>query len=75
MIIERIEKNLELIADNAAKKAIMTNDKVELAPMFSFERKIIHKYINYNYPRLRTVSMGLEPYRKVVIYPSKNGHN
>jgi len=69
------KKNLELIADNAAKKAIMTNDKVELAPMFSFERKIIHKYINYNYPRLRTVSMGLEPYRKVVIYPSKNGHN
>jgi spoIIIJ-associated protein len=69
------KKNLELIAENAAKKAITTNEKVELAPMFSFERKIIHKYINYNYPKLHTVSMGLEPYRKVVIYPSKNGQN
>lgn len=67
------KRNLEIIAEQAAKKALKTKTRVELAPMFSFERKIIHKYININYPKLHTVSEGLEPYRKVIIYPSKNG--
>jgi len=67
------KKNLELIADQAAKRAITTNSKVELSPMFAFERKTIHEYIKNNYPKLVSVSVGLEPYRKVVIYPSRNG--
>lgn len=67
------KKNLELIAEQAAKRAIITNTKVELSPMFAFERKAIHEYIKNNYPKLASVSVGLEPYRKVVIYPSRNG--
>ncbi|PNR94632.1 RNA-binding cell elongation regulator Jag/EloR [Petrotoga sp. 9PWA.NaAc.5.4] len=67
------KKNLETIAEQAAEKVLKTNSKVELAPMFSFERRAIHEYIKKNYPKLITDSIGLEPYRKVVIYPSKNG--
>jgi len=61
------KKHIEEIADSTARKAIREGS-IELAPMFSFERKIIHEYIRKNFPQLETKSVGLEPYRKVVVY-------
>jgi spoIIIJ-associated protein len=60
-------RKIEEIAEQAAKKVLRTHENLELAPMFSFERKTVHEYIRKNFPELSTKSVGLEPYRKVVI--------
>jgi spoIIIJ-associated protein len=65
-------RKIEEIAEQASKKVIEENTSLELAPMFSFERKMVHEYISKNYPQLKTKSTGLEPYRKVYIYLGDN---
>jgi spoIIIJ-associated protein len=65
-------KKIEEIADSAAKKVINSLETVELAPMFSFERKTVHEYIRKTYPDLKTISVGYEPYRKIVVSLSKD---
>lgn len=67
-------KNIEEIADNAAKNVLVSSKTIELAPMFSFERKTVHEYIRKKYPELKTSSKGLEPYRKVVVFTDKKVH-
>ncbi|AEX85233.1 single-stranded DNA-binding protein [Marinitoga sp. 1135] len=65
------EKIYEIV-DNAVKRLNETNDKIELAPMFSYERRIVHEYVRSKYPHLETESIGLEPYRKVIIKSVKS---
>lgn len=60
-------RKIEEIAEQAAEKVLRTHEKLELAPMFSFERKTVHEHVRKHYPELSTKSIGLEPYRKVVI--------
>lgn len=60
-------RKIEEIAEQAAEKVLKTHENIELAPMFSFERKTVHEYIRKKFPELITKSIGLEPYRKVVI--------
>ncbi|MDN5341201.1 Jag N-terminal domain-containing protein [Oceanotoga sp. DSM 15011] len=60
-------RKIEEIAEQAALKVKKQKNEVELAPMFSFERKTVHEYIRKNHPEIKTKSVGLEPYRKVVL--------
>lgn len=57
---------IEHLAHKAAKNSLSINGKVVLEPMFSYERRIVHEVIT-KYRNLKSYSVGLEPYRKVVI--------
>lgn len=57
---------LEELADKLARTVIRTNKQVTLEPMSAYERKIIHNRLQDS-QRVRTYSIGEEPYRKVVI--------
>jgi len=63
---ERRKKQLEIIAKEAVKKALETKGRVELDPMFPFERRIIHEIVK-RYKGVTSYSIGMEPYRRVVI--------
>lgn len=57
---------LENLADKLATKAITKNTEVVLEPMTPMERKIIHSHLQEN-ENVKTHSIGVEPYRKIVI--------
>ena len=63
---EKREKVLEDLATKIAKTVVRTRKSVTLEPMTAYERRIIHTKLQNN-PRVRTTSVGEEPYRKVVI--------
>ena len=72
-IIIDIEKNrkkriraLEELALKRANLVVAKKKSITLEPMNPFERKAIHKALQ-NHPKVKTVSTGEEPYRKVVI--------
>ena len=63
---EKRKQSLEEIADKLARTVIRTDKKVTLEPMSAYERKIIHNRLQDS-QRVKTYSIGEEPYRKVVI--------
>ena len=63
---EKREKALEELADKVSKTVLKTGKSVTLEPMVAYERKIIHNHLQNNH-RVKTYSVGDEPYRKVVI--------
>lgn len=63
---EKREKALEELADKVSKTVLKTGKSITLEPMVAYERKIIHNRLQQN-SRVRTYSIGEEPYRKVVI--------
>jgi spoIIIJ-associated protein len=64
------ELTLEKLAIKLAEKAIKNGRSVRLEPMNPYERKVIHSVLQ-KYPGVSTRSEGEEPYRRVVIEPSK----
>lgn len=60
--IERL-KNL---ATEAAKKSTVFKRDIEMEPMSSFERLIIHSALS-DYPNIKTESAGEIPFRRIVI--------
>ncbi len=60
------QKALEELADKLTRTVINTGKQVTLEPMSAYERKIIHNRLQDS-KRVRTYSIGEEPYRKVVI--------
>ncbi len=60
------KSSLEELADKLARTVIRTGKQVTLEPMSAYERKIIHNRLQDS-TRVRTYSIGEEPYRKVVI--------
>ncbi len=60
------EKSLEDLAEKISKTVIKTRKSITLEPMSSYERKIIHTKLQNN-KNVKTYSVGVEPYRKVVI--------
>lgn len=62
------EKKLKQIANKAAEKVLTSGNPVELHPMTSWERRIIHLTLENN-PRVYTESRGKENKRRVVVYP------
>lgn len=57
---------LEELALKRANLVVAKKKSITLEPMNPFERKAIHKALQ-NHPKVKTVSTGEEPYRKVVI--------
>ena len=57
---------LEELADKLTRTVIRTGKQVTLEPMSAYERKIIHNRLQSS-QRVKTFSIGEEPYRKVVI--------
>ena len=63
---EKREKDLQNLASKIASTVIKNNRKITLEPMTAFERKVIHTKLQEN-NRVKTYSIGEEPYRKVVV--------
>ena len=63
---EERKKTLEDLAVRVANSVIKTGKSVTLDPMRPYERKIIHSKLQEN-SKIRTHSVGEEPYRKIVI--------
>ena len=59
---------LEAVAVRAARRAAASGKAVELDPMTSIERKIVHETLKED-PEVETESEGTEPNRYVVVYP------
>lgn len=59
---------LEEIARRAADRVARQGRPVELRPMTSFERKVVHMVLR-NDRRITTASQGEEPFRQVVVHP------
>ncbi len=68
---ERRKKQLESIAGEAIRRALEEKGKVVLDPMFPFERRIIHEMVK-KHKNLTSYSIGVEPYRRVVIEYVRN---
>lgn len=63
---EKREKILEDLACKLEKTVVRTKKSITLEPMTAYERKIIHAKLQ-NSKKVTTISIGEEPYRKVVI--------
>ncbi len=67
---ERRAEALRAEADDAAQEALRSGEPVELAPLPSFERRIVHEYLR-DRGDVDTHSEGEEPERFLVISPSE----
>ena len=63
---EKREKDLQNLASKIASSVIKNRRDVTLEPMPAYERKIIHTKLQEN-DKVKTFSVGEEPYRKVVV--------
>lgn len=66
----RRQNALERLAERAARDAVRTGTAVELEPMSSVERKIVHVYLK-ELGGVETESDGNEPNRFVVVRPAE----
>lgn len=64
----RRRTKVEEIARRAADRAVRQHRPIELRPMTSFERRIVHMALRGD-NRVKTESEGLEPRRQVVVHP------
>lgn len=65
----RRKEKLEGIAQGAADRAVRTGRAVQLRPMTSYERRIVHIVLRKD-ARVQTESEGEDPTRKVVVRPT-----
>ena len=63
---EKREKDLQNLAVKIAGTVIKTKKSITLEPMSAYERKIIHTKLQEN-DKVKTFSVGEEPYRKIVV--------
>ena len=63
---ERREQSLEQLAERMADKAVRTGKKIQLEPMASYERKVIHNALSLRLD-IETYSEGTDPFRYLVI--------
>lgn len=63
---QRRKGNIEKMAKRTAEKAIRFRKNMSMEPMNAYERRIVH-YALQDFPRVKTVSEGKEPFRRVVI--------
>ena len=67
---ERREQSLEQFAERMADQAVRNGRKIQLEPMPSYERKVIHNALS-NRLDIETYSEGTDPNRYLVIEPIK----
>ena len=63
---EKREKDLQTLATKIAGTVVKTKKSITLEPMSAYERKIIHTKLQDS-DKVKTYSVGEEPYRKVVV--------
>jgi len=63
---EKREKDLQNLATKIAGTVVKTRKSITLEPMSAYERKVIHTKLQDN-DKVKTYSIGEEPYRKVVV--------
>lgn len=63
---EKREADLKNLASKITESVIKTKKSITLEPMMAYDRKIIHSYLQ-NHDKVKTYSIGKEPYRKVVV--------
>ncbi len=68
---KRRAKQLEKDADRAVAEVARTGRRVELEPMTSSERKVIHQYLK-DVPDIQTISAGREPNRRLAVEPRQH---
>ncbi|MCZ7589274.1 MAG: protein jag [Gaiella sp.] len=61
---------LDSLARRGAEQASATGRRVELEPMSSVERRIVHEALKDD-PEVETESEGMEPHRYVVVFPRR----
>jgi spoIIIJ-associated protein len=66
---DRRKQTVEGLAVRSAERALQTGGRVELEPMTSVERKLVHERLQ-DYPGVATTSEGVEPHRYVVVVPA-----
>ena len=64
----RRASTLEALARRSAEQASATRSRVELEPMSSVERRLVHEALKDD-PEVSTESEGVEPHRYVVVIP------
>ncbi len=69
---ERRQAALERTAERAADEALSFGRAVELDPMSSFERRVVHNHLAER-PDVDTHSEGDEPDRRLVVTPHRGG--
>ncbi|HEV2771316.1 MAG TPA: R3H domain-containing nucleic acid-binding protein [Thermoleophilaceae bacterium] len=69
---ERRQAALERAAERAADEALSFGRAVELDPMSSFERRVVHNHLAER-PDVETHSEGDEPDRRLVVTPQRGG--
>lgn len=67
---EKREKDLQNLAVKIAASVVKTGKSITLEPMTAYERKIIHTKLQEN-SKVKTYSVGEEPYRKLVVALNK----
>jgi len=65
--LKKVEE-LKNVARMSAQRAMFFKREMEMDPMSSYERRIVHSVLG-EYPDIKTESAGEEPYRRVVIKP------
>jgi spoIIIJ-associated protein len=65
----RRKETVDALAVRSAERAVTTGSRVELDPMTSVERKLVHERLK-DYPGVETTSEGVEPNRYVVVLPA-----
>jgi spoIIIJ-associated protein len=63
---DRRRRAVEAVAVRSAREVLRSGERVELEPMSSLERRLVHERLK-EYGGVRTVSEGDEPHRYVVI--------
>ena len=63
---DKRKKALEQLADRISKTVIKNRKSYTLDPMTAYERKVIHEKLQ-DHPKVKTTSVGEEPYRKVIV--------
>lgn len=68
---QRRARQLEKAADQAVSDVMRTGRRIELEPMTSSERKVIHQYLK-DTPGVSTISTGREPNRRLAVEPAED---
>lgn len=63
---EKREQDLKVLAKKIAESVEKTKKSITLEPMVAFDRKIVHSALQES-DKVKTYSVGKEPYRKVVV--------
>lgn len=63
---EKREQDLRILAGKIAESVMKNKKSITLEPMSAYDRKIVHSALQ-EHEKVKTYSIGKEPYRKVVV--------